>query len=372
MAKVGLSQVLGWAMQKGYPFAAFRLPNETVFRLMIQTSSEIQKLEPKLEVLPKGFLVSPFVNPELSNTTFFKADIEREWEGEAIDIEIESTSEEFLDIVRGVLPQTEELIEDKKHFTDIVAKGIKAIGENRFRKVVLGRTKTVETTQTPDQFFYKLCKAYPTTFVNLCFLPDYGLWIGASPEILLRVKNHIFESVALAGTQLAVESVSPKEVFWSQKDIEEQALVTRYIIECFKKIRLREYEEIGPKTVVAGNLMHLKTEFKVDMKVVDRPELGGVMLPLLHPTSAVCGTPKEEARYFILDNEGFDRKLFCGFWGPVGLGNNETHLYVNIRSMEIMANKGILYAAAGITEESDPEKEWQETGAKLNTLGRLV
>ena len=42
-------------------------------------------------------------------------------------------------------------------------------------------------------------------------------------------------------------------------------MVSRYIINCFKKIRLREFEEIGPKTVAAGNLLHLRTDFQVDM-----------------------------------------------------------------------------------------------------------
>ena len=76
-----------------------------------------------------------------------------------------------------------------------------------------------------------------------------------------------------------------------QKDIEEQALVERYVISCFKKIRLREYDEHGPKTMIAGNVLHLKTEFEVDMVATNFPQLGSVMLNLLHPTSAVCGMP---------------------------------------------------------------------------------
>jgi isochorismate synthase len=70
----------------------------------------------------------------------------------------------------------------------------------------------------------------------------------------------------LAGTQKAQGENPLKSAAWTQKEIEEQALVSRYIVDCFKKIRLREYDEHGPKTVLAGNLLHLRSDFKVDMK----------------------------------------------------------------------------------------------------------
>ena len=60
-----------------------------------------------------------------------------------------------------------------------------------------------------------------------------------------------FKTIALAGTKTFQEGANLKNIAWTQKDIEEQALVCRYIINCFKKIRLREYEEHGPRTVVA-------------------------------------------------------------------------------------------------------------------------
>lgn len=56
--------------------------------------------------------------------------------------------------------------------------------------------------------------------------------------------------MALAGTQPASGENPLKSAAWTQKEIEEQALVCRYIVDCFKKIRLREYEEHGPKTIM--------------------------------------------------------------------------------------------------------------------------
>ena len=60
-------------------------------------------------------------------------------------------------------------------------------------------------------------------------------------------------------------------------------MVSRFIINCFKKIRLREFEEIGPRTSKAANLVHLKTDYLVNTKEVNFPQLGTVMLELLHP-----------------------------------------------------------------------------------------
>ena len=96
-------------------------------------------------------------------------------------------------------------------------------------------------------------------------MPHVGTWIGASPETLIETKGDIFTTMSLAGTQKATGDNPLKSVAWTQKEIEEQALVSRYIVSCFKKIRLREYEEHGPKTVLAGNLLHLRSDFKINM-----------------------------------------------------------------------------------------------------------
>lgn len=143
--------------------------------------------------------------------------------------------------------------------------------------------------------------------------------------------------------------------------------MSRYIIECFKKIRLREYAESGPQTVKAGNLLHLRTDYKIDTKAVNFPQLSTVMLDLLHPTSAVCGTPKSSALRFIEHYEAYDRTYYSGFLGPVNV-NNESHLFVNLRTMKIEGDQAILYAGAGITESSVPEQEWNETEMKCQTL----
>ena len=158
---------------------------------------------------------------------------------------------------------------------------------------------------------------------------------------------------------------------WTQKEIEEQALVCRYIINCFKKIRVREYLEHGPKTVVAGNVMHLKTDYEVDMKEINFPQLGSVMLKLLHPTSAVCGMPLEAAMKFLLENEGYDREFYSGFLGPVNY-QYESHIFVNLRCLQILEDTVRLYAGAGVTLDSVPQLEWEETEIKMKNMMGVI
>ena len=262
----------------------------------------------------------------------------------------------------------------KKEYISLISKTINEIKNGIFQKAVIARRKSLNlpTHFDPFSFFKSVANQYNNAFVYLTSSPKTGLWLGATPETLISIdKNRHFKTIALAATQAYREEVDLEDTTWSQKDIEEQAMVSRYIINCFKKIRLREFEEIGPRTHLSGNLVHLKTDYIVDMDQVAFPQLGTVMLELLHPTSAVCGMPKEPAQNFILNNEGFDREYFSGFLGPVNV-LDETNVFVNLRCMKIMHQKAKLFAGAGIISNSIPEKEWNETEIKMETLLKVL
>ena len=182
-----------------------------------------------------------------------------------------------------------------------------------------------------------------------------------------------FHTVALAATQPLTAAVTPRTAIWRQKEIEEQALVARYIVNCFKHLRLREYHETGPRTVIAGQLLHLLTDFEVNLRNVPFPNLGTDMLRLLHPTSAVGGMPKAAALHFLRTHEGYDRAYYSGFLGPVNVAApGVARLYVNLRCLQLRPNEAILYAGTGLTVDSDPEREWQETEMKLQTVATVL
>lgn len=268
---------------------------------------------------------------------------------------------------------------DKSVFVCNAEKAVERIRANIFQKVVLSRFKKVSRPENLSitGFFYKLCDRHPGTFKSLISMPRWGTWIGVSPETLVKQDHHnIFYTEALAGTQPVKPGLPIKETLWRQKEIEEQALVSRFIINCFKHIRLRAFSEMGPKTVAAGNVLHLKTRFSVDLNQVDHPGLLQKMLELLHPTSAVCGMPRQEALEFIRQNENFSRQLFSGYIGPANLPDEEgfgkTHLFVNLRCLKVLPDSLVLFAGAGVTEDSEAEQEWEETNFKMETLHKQI
>ena len=388
------------ALLQGLPIALWRSPGEEELHLIIDLSGEATPVHPEVEVLPPGFLFSPyeadFTSPEareakqslmleahLYFTTVEGAQLQL---SSGLSSELVEQAEILLKRAAAFSGEEDEplpyfvsqnfghKITSSADYQELVASAIKEIQEGKVQKLVCGRAKGLVLPENfqPLQYFNTLCAAYPNAFISFVSVPGAGTWIGASPEVLIHVsRDKVFRTMALAGTQPASAAQKPSEAVWRQKEIEEQALVSRYIINCFKKIRLREFEELGPRTVAAGNLMHLRTDFSVDMKAADFPQLGSIMLELLHPTSAVCGMPRAEAKAFLAEKEQLNRQFFAGFLGPVNL-REEIRLFVNLRCMQLLEKEVVLYAGAGITGDSDPEKEWQETGHKIRTLASLL
>ncbi len=376
-----LSKALSHYYDTGFSFALWRLPDSTAIHLAasqhIQQSSEIV-----LEEASPGFLFSPFNLSQ--NKIFLPADELLTFESDSL-VHSHGILEQILheDDLTPLRPKKTNYYYSSRSsqpphtdydYKQLVIKCRDEILRGVIEKIVPSRTKQVPLGDDFDllETFERLCVLYPMAMVSVFSSPLTGTWVGATPEMLVRVsKDQHFHTVALAGTQLYEAGIDLRSISWNQKDIEEQALVERYVISCFKKIRLREYEEHGPKTVVAGNILHLKTDFDVDMVATNFPQLGSVMLKLLHPTSAVCGMPLEASLAFLKEHEGYDRQFYSGYLGPVNV-EKESHLYVNLRCMQLFPNQATLYAGAGVLADSDPEKEWKETEMKMNTLETII
>jgi isochorismate synthase len=377
-------------LSSGGSFAVWRKPKSKKLEFLLDERQTPERVSLNLEELPSGFVVHPFADQEdkkaffIASHLYFSFQLDQEldqeelpaWVSSLVNQEKKLNSAEVRNLIRIKTQSTATLSDignSKAHFVRLVHHGIEAIESGVLEKVVPARTKSIPLAEDFDlgKTFLALLESYPNSFVNFFHIPQIGTWIGASPEVLIETNGDFFYTMALAGTQPAKGENPLKSAAWTQKEIEEQALVCRYIVDCFKKIRLREYEEHGPKTAMAGNLLHLRTDFKVNMKATGFPQLGSVMLDLLHPTSAVCGMPRKEAHEFLQENEGFDRSFFAGFLGPVNV-QDETSIYVNLRTASLLGDRALLYAGAGVTEESDPEKEWEETELKCQILGKFI
>lgn len=389
-AEAHLNKFIAFVQQNKAALAIYRLPNDSKLHIICDLSGGKYIDELNLEDLSSGFLLHPFQTGENKIVHFdaeILAEISLDSEGDkrrekAIIDWKKSPSEEIKEKIENTDAKFDFKLLEKSGNTQstkaldyikMVEKGIQLIKREEFYKVVPSRTKNIESNNDINLglAFVSACEKYPNAFVNLTFSAKTALWFGASPETLIEDKQgEYFKTMALAGTQAKSEK-SIAETTWTQKEIEEQAYVSRYIINCFKKIRLRDFDEIGPKTIQAGNLLHLKTTFKVHTESVNFPELGSVMLKLLHPTSAVCGMPKQAALHFISKEEKHNRSYFSGFLGPVHL-DELSHLFVNLRCCQINNQSVTFYAGAGITEDSKAEKEWDETEMKCEVLSNII
>jgi isochorismate synthase len=114
-------------------------------------------------------------------------------------------------------------------------------------------------------------------------------------------------------------------------------------------------------------VVHLRTDFRVELPRNDLMALANRVLHELHPTSAVCGMPKDKALAFILQHEGYDRSFYSGYLGPVHI-DGQSQFYVNLRCMQLGQDAAYLYVGGGVTADSSPDAEWRETELKAGTL----
>jgi isochorismate synthase len=194
------------------------------------------------------------------------------------------------------------------------------------------------------------------------------MWMGATPEPLLCSNKNDLETVSLAGTrEFNAENLNLHN--WSKKELTEQELVTCFIEEALHKFKIDKYLKNGPYTKKAGNLVHLRTDFTLKQSRANG--LLGQLVQELHPTSAVCGLPKQPAMTFLLNIEKHNRKYYSGFLGPVNI-DEQMQLFVNLRCMQVLCDKLVLYIGAGITSDSEADDEWTETEIKADTLLSVI
>ena len=264
---------------------------------------------------------------------------------------------------------------DETAYRKLVARGVAAIRAGGVGKVVASRAERRSLGGNYDvlALFSRLCAAHQHALVALVGVPDVGLWLVATPETLLKINGAQVRTMALAGTQPLAADADPADALWSAKFIEEQALVSRYIRAIFQEAGFTDIEEYGPETVRAANLAHLCSRFEALAPEGNVAGMTRNLLQRMHPTSAVCGMPREAAFDFLAREENYDRSYYSGFLGPVsaaaGQAPSRAAFYVNLRSARLIGDDIYLYVGAGVTAHSDPSAEWEETVQKTKTLG---
>lgn len=340
---------------KGSPFVSYRKPQEFLLKGYFPDSSQLQFVQTFEE---RGFVFVPF--QEIEKSILFSESTSEYREQELEDNSTKVSSETQLGSV---------VLSDREKHVELVAKGVEAIHKGNFKKVVLSRKEVLKLSAFDlIATFKRLLASYPNAFVYVWFHPEVGLWMGATPERLVTLKENTFATMALASTQVYNGNLKPE---WGAKEKEEHQYVVDYIVSQIKApnngIKLEDFKVSDTYTAKAGNLLHLKADIQGAIGDFNLKEL----LKALHPTPAVCGLPKKEAKEFILQQENYDRAYYTGFLGEMNI-SSKTELFVNLRCVEIQDKQAIIYVGGGITADSDAEKEWAETMAKSQTIKKVL
>lgn len=364
---ISVIDAISLCLTKNLRFAAFRLPNTENPEIVIQCNNQennITDFDFSSDI--KGFLVAPFNNGGCCPAFLIRPDIYvTDCFSEAQFHLLNSMASEPIQSNDSHIPE-EVTHNEYINQLDII---LKNISDGKFEKVVLSRVKIVSGSfiSSLSEIFSILCKSYPNAFVYI-FNAGPHLWLGATPEPLLNAKNGAMHTVSLAGTR-PFNDQNVNIGAWNSKERLEQEYVTRYIARVLSHFNLKDVELQGPYTKKAGDLLHLRTDFSFrSEEIIDKL---GLFLKELHPTPAVCGMPRSDSIELLQKLEKHKREYYAGYLGLVGL-NDRLSLFVNLRCMKVLTGNLALFVGGGITADSVPEDEWQETEMKAETLLSVI
>lgn len=258
----------------------------------------------------------------------------------------------------------------RDEFERAVAEGAAAVRDGRLEKVVVARAVDWRPAPMPEpsRVLRRLARRYPDCHV-FAVARGRKVFLGASPERLVRVEGDRVQATCLAGSVARDESPAADarlgaSLLASAKDREEHAIVVRALTSAL--VTLCEEVVVPPEPVLLPlpDVQHLYTP------VTARLRDGVGILDLverLHPTPAVGGAPREGAMAFIREHERWDRGWYAA---PVGWldasGNGE--LAVALRSALLDGESATLFAGCGILADSAPEDEYMESELKLRAM----
>ena len=299
--------------------------------------------ETLMKGLGQGFAVAPFFNPADGLFTIPCDFI---------------PSPDDIDLSASLIPFSTA---PKDYFREIEA--IKSDLDGKRGKTVAARVISVGKRIDINATFSALSDEYQDAFVFAFSSEETGTWIGASPELLLRVAGNEAFSMALAGTRPASpEGCDPE---WDIKNADEQRMVEEFIRKCLGEVT-SEVTSGKTFTKKAGTIEHICTPVSARLQKTDSSLLATI-LSSLSPTPALCGSDRERSLQIIREYETFDRELYGGFCGPNGI-DGDTAFFVILRAAKCTPSGIAAFVGGGITPLSIPEEEWNETEMKSKTI----
>ena len=223
-------------------------------------------------------------------------------------------------------------------------------------KAVMARDMTIRCSRGFDERFLleRLSDLYPSTW-RFCV----DSLVGASPEMLIAASHGTASSRVLAGTCKPGEGAMLAS---SQKDLREHELASESVSSILTSL-CSDVRAQGPFLLTLPNVVHLATDVHARLGSAHLLDL----VAALHPTAAVCGTPRAAAMRLIEELEDTERGRYSGPMGWVDT-SGDGEFAIALRCGLASGTRLRLFAGAGIMPDSDPDLELAETEAKMRPL----
>lgn len=244
------------------------------------------------------------------------------------------------------------------------------------RKVVLARSLRVGMSTAVDP--YRLAARLdgdPGVTTYVVPLPvavgEAPAWlVGATPELLVSRRGSAVVSHPLAGSaprwqDAGRDAASAEALLASAKDQAEHRYVVEAIVDTLAPLCSQLRAPQAPSLQATRTVWHLGT--RIEGRLKDPAVSAATLAGLLHPTPAVCGTPRQAALEAICALEPVDRGFYAGAVGWAD-ARGDGDWFVSIRCARVQGRAMRLFAGAGIVAGSQPALEVDETGAKFRAL----
>ena len=258
----------------------------------------------------------------------------------------------------------------KKRFLSNVRKAKKYIKIGEIFQVVLSQRFETKLTKKPINIYKKLRLTNPSPFMFFFNFKDFQI-IGASPEILVRLRSNEVTIRPIAGTRprgknIREDNFYKKDLLADKKEISEHLMLLdlgRNDIGKVSKIdtvKVTEQFKIEKYSHVMHIVSNVTGEFDKKKSKYDTLMSG-------FPAGTVSGAPKIRAMEIIDELEKNKRKIYAGGIGYFS-ANGDFDTCIALRTALAKDGKYYVQAGAGIVADSIPEKEFQETLNKSKAL----
>jgi anthranilate synthase component I len=258
----------------------------------------------------------------------------------------------------------------KNKFIKMVNKAKKYIKLGDIFQVVLSQRFEAKLTKKPLEIYKKLRVTNPSPFMYFFNFDDFQI-IGASPEILVRLRDNKITVRPIAGTRprgktLEEDKFYEKDLLNDKKELSEHLMLLDLGRNDAGKVSKINSVKVTESFVIEkySHVMHI-----VSNVIGEYNNKFSKFKSLLagFPAGTVSGAPKIRAMEIIDELERSKRKVYAGGIGYFSC-NGEFDTCIALRTAVVKKNKFYVQAGAGIVADSVPKKEYEETVNKAKAL----